>query len=161
MTEGRLRRIVAEATMRVIRESVSAEHDEYDWSGFYDDPEWVKEIENQASWDYKNGKEKHAFNKSCPDTFKERHLATTHDEDWALGRGDIGGGFDDSYTTQFDDRDVSDEYFTDSDFMFSHDEWPTTGGDKWYSYRDEDDVDYLQNPDSLVNRRLIQKQRRR
>ena len=157
LRESDLRRLISESVNRKLREN-----EEYDLYEFEEDPEGTKEIENQISWDIKNGRDKIAMRNAYPDSmlYSDDGSENGYDFDnFGLTKDELlnaeldNDPYDNGYEGIFGDRDVSDEYFNDSDYRFTHDEW------------NEDDplmnLDRAYEPTSDLNRRYNESKIRR
>lgn len=150
LSENNLRRVIRESVKRLIRE-----YKEYDWDEFEEDPEWNKVIDNDMSWDTKNGRDKLAMSNSYPENMRyseDDDAFELSDHEWC-GAMDKNEPYDSGYDNIFGNRDVTDEYFSDSDYRFSHNEWDDN--DKLGPINT---VDRTYEPDSDLNRAIRKRQ---
>lgn len=147
--ESRIRRIVRESIKRSLREN-----EEYDWDEFEADPEGTKDLENDISWNIKDISDRKGMADTMPEELmwdEKNDMYPSHD-DMGFFKDDLEP-YDNGYDSIYGDRDVSDEYYGDSDYRFTHDEW------------NEDDplmnLDRAFEPTSDLNRRYNESKIRR
>jgi len=138
LTESDLRNLISESVRRILKEN-----DEYDWDEFEADPEGTKDLENDISWNIKDIGDRKGMADTMPAEvmWDERNDMYPSQDDIRFYND--GGQYDNGYNSIYGDRDVSDEYYGDSDYRFTHDEW---GGDDPLM-----DVDRIYEPDSDIN----------
>lgn len=116
LTESELKNMISESVKRVLNEQ-----EEYDWSFVEEDPENTKSYENDISWDEKNAADAKARDEiaiwdidGAPDGWFG---------DFPQYNTNQGADYDSGYEKMYGDRDINDEYFSDSDYRFKNDEW--------------------------------------
>ena len=151
LNESSLRNMIKESVKRILKE-----YEEYDWDDFEssNDKQAYKDFDNDMSWDIKNLSDRRAMSDSMPDSLMRDEKMNTypsreelrgyHDEDFEP----YNDGFEDIYGNENRDA-VSDNYFSDSDYRFSHDEW---ADDNFFG--PVNNVDRMYDPDSDLNRRF-------
>ena len=151
LNESSLRDMIKESVKRILRE-----YEEYDWDDFEssNNKQAYKDFDNDISWDIKNLSDRRAMSDSMPDslmrdekmkTYPSREeLRGYHDKDFEP----YNDGFEDIYGNGNRDA-VSDNYFSDSDYRFSHDEW---ADDDFFG--PVNNVDRMYDPNSDLNRRF-------
>lgn len=151
LNESSLRNMIKESVKRILKE-----YEEYDWDDFEssNDKQAYKDFDNDISWDIKNLSDRRAMSDSMPDSLMRDEKMNTypsreelrgyHDEDFEP----YNDGFEDIYGNENRDA-VSDNYFSDSDYRFSHDEW---ADDDFFG--PVNNVDRMYDPNSDINRRF-------
>jgi hypothetical protein len=149
LTESDLRNLISESVKRILKEN-----DEYDWDEFEADPEGTKDLENDISWNIKDIGDRKGMADTMPEELmwdEKNDMYPSHD-DMGFFKDDLEQ-YDNGYDSIYGDRDVSDEYYGDSDYRFTHDEW------------NEDDplmnLDRAFEPTSDLNRRYNESKIRR
>ena len=149
LTESDLRNLISESVRRILKEN-----DEYDWDEFEADPEGTKDLENDISWNIKDIGDRKGMADTMPEELmwdEKNDMYPSHD-DMGFFKDDLEQ-YDNGYNSIYGDRDVSDEYYGDSDYRFTHDEW------------NEDDplmnLDRAFEPTSDLNRRYNESKIRR
>ena len=147
--ESILRTIVRESVKRILKEN-----EEYDWDEFEADPEGTKDLENDISWNIKDIGDRKGMADTMPEELmwdEKNDMYPSHD-DIGFFKDDLEQ-YDNGYDSIYGDRDVSDEYYGDSDYRFTYDEW-----------NDDDplmNIDRAYEPTSDLNRRYNESKIRR
>lgn len=151
LNESSLRNMIKESVKRILKE-----YEEYDWDDFEssNDKQAYKDFDNDISWDIKNLSDRRAMSDSMPDSLmRDEKMNTYPSREELRGYHDAdfepyNDGFEDIYGNENRDA-VSDNYFSDSDYRFSHDEW---ADDDFFG--PVNNVDRMYDPDSDLNRRF-------
>lgn len=116
LTEADLHNVIRNSVKCVLREM-----EEYDWDYPESDLPSIKKLENNASWKNKEIGDDNARRftqiwdvQGYPNTKRASELVDDTYYDY---------GYDNGYDKMYGNRDVNDEYFTDSDYEFKHDGW--------------------------------------
>ena len=146
LRESELRRMISESVKRVLREQ-----EEYDWEEFEQDPEVIKDYDNDASWSNKEAADFHDKVLSKPSD-----MPIDDDEieyfSKLLGRDYKGPDFPNGYKNQlnFGDKTELDSIYGDTVDHLNDDDWDRTG----YSY---DKAEQERQSQSGLNERRIRR----
>lgn len=150
LRESELRRMITESVRNIIRgmqlparRPIREQYDnpnmEYDWEEFEEDPEYIKDIENNASWNTKNAADDESRELAHIDIEQgpykhinyDKHAVEYWDPYWnnQKGWGDA----------------PKNDYFNDSDYRFKHNGWERSSShfmDNHETFRDNPDRFY-------------------
>lgn len=144
LNESSLRTMIKEAIVGILNE----DKEEFDWDWFNEYPN-AREVDMDYDWNVKNARDKEALRRTVPDTFKDDFDDLELDKNNRGYLRDEESGYDSGYDEAYGDRDISDDYFSDSDYRFSHDEW---ADDDFFG--PVNNVDRMYDPNSDINRRF-------